>query len=153
MQDDDHPYMVWYYGITLPFIIDPCYSDPIRFTLSTPLVHEMAQLCGVHNRLQVVLHETSELHLLVLEIDEVLVTQMRHLDLSQFIDLSNVEIPRSEARSIKKRGHMPVTGGSESSVEADLSQSGADGDITEGRVLEESSQPRVVDPQPYIPRA
>lgn len=72
---EDGPYMVWYHGMTRRFITDSGYSDPIRFTPSTPLVHDMARLCvGVHNRLQVVLHETSEPHPFVLEINEMLVT-------------------------------------------------------------------------------
>lgn len=50
-----------------------------------------ATLCaGVHNLLQVVLHESSDPHPLVPECDDMLVTQMRRLGLSQFFDTPNV---------------------------------------------------------------
>lgn len=90
MRDDD-PYMVWYRGIARRFITDHGYRNPIRYTPSTLLVHEMATLCaGVHNLLQVVLHESSDPHPLVPECDDMLVTQMRRLGLSQFFDTPNV---------------------------------------------------------------
>lgn len=46
MRDDD-PYMVWYRGIARRFITDHGYRNPIRYTPSTLLVHEM--VCVVCN--------------------------------------------------------------------------------------------------------
>lgn len=95
-----------------------------------------ARLCeGVQNWLQVMLHETSEPYPFVPETDEMLVTQMRCLGLSQFIDLPNVKIPGSEARPTRKRGHLVDIGGSESSKEGGLPQSGVGGDTIEGECL------------------
>lgn len=77
---------------------------------------------------------------------------MCRLGLSQLIDMPNVEIPGAEARSIKKRRHLAATGGLDSSEEADPTISSG-GDVTKGEGIEEPSQPGVIDPQPYIPRA
>lgn len=150
MRPDD-PYMVWYRGITRRFITDPGYRDPIRFTPSTPLVHEMARLCaGVHNQLQVVMHESSEPHPLVPEIDDMLVTQMRRLGLSHFIDTPNVEAPTSGGRMGKRRAHLAAAQESDTSEEADPTQPGADGHTDEGGVPEAPSQSQVVDPRPFV---
>lgn len=99
-----------------------------------------ARLCtGVHTQLQVVLHEFWERHPLAPEIDDMLVTQMRRLGLSQFIDTLNVEIPGAGAPSTKRRAHLVATIVSDSSEEAYPPQSGAGGDTAEGEDLEEPS--------------
>lgn len=46
------------------------------------------------------LHETLKPHLFMPQIDDMVVSQMRRLGLSQFIEVPNVEIPSVEDRSI-----------------------------------------------------